>query len=75
MAEVHGYPTSGLRSGHAGAGIVSRRRAGLPWAPTSLPPMRQQWCDGMAALLGTLPGRIAAERAAGNATVAAQWES
>lgn len=23
---------------------MSRRRAGLPWAPTSLPQMRQQWC-------------------------------
>lgn len=29
-------------------------RAGLPWAPTSLPPMRRQWCE----VLGEGPDRL-----------------
>lgn len=30
------------------------RRSGLPWAPTSLPPMRQQWCHALEAGIGRL---------------------
>lgn len=26
---------------------MSRRKAGLPWAPTSLPPIRDQWCAAL----------------------------
>lgn len=36
------------------------RRSGLPWAPTSLPPMRRQWCHVLGEGLGRLRGQPAA---------------
>jgi hypothetical protein len=52
---------------------MARRRSGLPWAPTSVPGIRDQWCTIIATLLDGLPARIDAARAAGNSAAADQW--
>ncbi len=43
------------------------RRSGLPWAPTSLPPMRRQWCDVLADGVERLRGQAGGEELAAQA--------
>ena len=43
------------------------RRSGLPWAPTSLPPMRRQWCDVLADGVERLRDQVGGEELAAQA--------
>lgn len=49
---------------------MSRRRAGLPWAPTSLPQMHRQWCDVLDAGLTAVR-----ERAAAATSDSSEWDA
>ena len=53
---------------------MSRRRAGLPWAPTSLPQMRQQWCHVLGEGLDHLRQRATAGADGQAAAMVAQAE-
>lgn len=50
------------------------RRSGLPWAATSVPEIRDQWCTVLGEAIATVPARIAAARAAGHHGAADQWQ-